>query len=137
MTTLLINGKVSELPEGAPAQDGPWAPLAELEQLSGWSLKPEGACLGDLCVPLSETLRAGLVRDSWFNIGALAEHLGQPIAHDDASDTWVIAESASDRSAELESLQAPNFTLPDHHGKEHQLTDYRGKNIFLVSWASW
>jgi len=77
------------------------------------------------------------VRTALFNIGALAGHLGQPMAHDDASDTWVIAESASDRSAELESLQAPNFTLPDHHGKEHQLTDHRGKKIFLVSWASW
>lgn len=137
MTTLLINGKVSELPAGAPADGGPWAPIAELEQLSGWALKPEGACLGDLCVPLSDSLRTGLVRDSWFNLGALATHLGQPIAQDDATDTWVIAEAASDRTAELDSLQAPDFALPDHHGKEHQLADYRGKKVFLVSWASW
>jgi hypothetical protein len=137
MTTLLVNGKVSELPAGAPIDGGPWAPLAELEQLSGWSLKPEGACLGDLCVPLSEPLRAGLVCDSWFNLGALAGHLGQPIVRDEASDTWVIAEAAVDRSAELASLEAPNFTLPDHRGQQHQLTDYRGKKVFLVSWASW
>ena len=137
MTTLLIYGRVSELPAGGPDGGGPWAPLAELEQLSGWALKPEGACLGDLCVPLSDGLRAELVRDSYFNLGRLAEHLGQPIGHDAASDTWSIAEAAVDRASELDSLQAPNFSLPDYQGKQHQLTDYRGKKVFLVSWASW
>jgi peroxiredoxin len=32
---------------------------------------------------------------------------------------------------------APNFTLTDLDGKEHKLTDYRGKDVMLVFWATW
>ncbi|MFH1719928.1 MAG: DUF4432 family protein [Planctomycetota bacterium] len=32
---------------------------------------------------------------------------------------------------------APDFTLTDIAGKEHKLSDYRGKNVLLVFWATW
>ncbi|MHC4621190.1 MAG: peroxiredoxin family protein [Planctomycetota bacterium] len=32
---------------------------------------------------------------------------------------------------------APDFTLTDTSGKEHKLSDYRGKNVMLVFWATW
>ena len=32
---------------------------------------------------------------------------------------------------------APDFTLADLAGKEHKLSDYRGKNVLLVFWATW
>ncbi len=32
---------------------------------------------------------------------------------------------------------APDFTLTDINGKEHKLSDYRGKNVVLVFWATW
>jgi peroxiredoxin len=37
----------------------------------------------------------------------------------------------------MQSLEAPDFTLPDLEGRPHALRDYRGKKVFLVSWASW
>jgi peroxiredoxin len=37
----------------------------------------------------------------------------------------------------LTSLEAPDFALPDLDGKMHSLSDYRGKKVFVVSWASW
>lgn len=136
MPTLLINNRVSELPDGGPAA-GPWAPVSGLHELTGWELKPEGACLGELCVPLPRGREGEFTRDGWFNIGALAEYLSQPIAHDGETGTWAIGEAAQDRANSLDSLAAPNFTLPDFRGVDHQLLDYRGKKIFLVSWASW
>lgn len=136
MPTLLINGRASELPPGGPGE-GPWAPVNRLSELTGWELKTEGACLGDLCVPLPRGREGEFVRDGWFNIGALAGYLSQPIALDSEAQAWCVGEAAQDRSAELESLEAPEFTLPDYLGKDHQLHDYRGKKIFLVSWASW
>ena len=72
-----------------------------------------------------------------FNLGGLAGYLGQPVVHDDESGTWVFGESAGDRTAALRSLQAPDFTLPDLDGRMHSLSDYRGRKVFLVSWASW
>jgi len=33
--------------------------------------------------------------------------------------------------------QAPDFTLSDITGKQHKLSDYRGKNVVIVFWATW
>jgi len=33
--------------------------------------------------------------------------------------------------------QAPDFTLTDLEGKQHKLSDYRGKDVMLVFWATW
>jgi peroxiredoxin len=32
---------------------------------------------------------------------------------------------------------APDFTLSDITGKEHKLSDYRGKNVMITFWATW
>ncbi|MBI3016274.1 MAG: redoxin domain-containing protein [Candidatus Tectomicrobia bacterium] len=32
---------------------------------------------------------------------------------------------------------APNFTLPDLNGGKKKLSDWRGKPILLVFWATW
>lgn len=33
--------------------------------------------------------------------------------------------------------QAPDFALTDLNGKAHKLSDYRGKDVILVFWATW
>lgn len=48
--------------------------------------------------------------------------------------------TASQASGEEESRNnppAPDFTLTDQFGKEHSLSDYRGKVVFLNFWATW
>ena len=32
---------------------------------------------------------------------------------------------------------APDFTLTDIAGKEHKLSDYRGKDVMIIFWATW
>ena len=33
--------------------------------------------------------------------------------------------------------RAPDFTLPDLDGSPHSLSSYRGRKVFLATWASW
>jgi len=116
-----------------------WLSLAELRSATGWELKPQGACLGEVCVPIPVGREAEFVRAGGkeLNLAALARYQGQPVVHDDTHQVWFFGEAAGTRSNALASLQAPDFTLPDLDGKLHSLSQYRGKKILLVSWASW
>jgi peroxiredoxin Q/BCP len=33
-------------------------------------------------------------------------------------------------------VEAPDFTLPDLDGNLHSLSDYRGRKVVLLTWAS-
>lgn len=34
-------------------------------------------------------------------------------------------------------VMAPDFALPDSHGKLHRLSDYRGRTVIVNFWATW
>jgi len=101
----------------------------------GWELKPQGLCKDERCVPLSG--RKDLVTDGGVDLVGVAELLSRPLALDLAERVACIGASAAERSAQLASLQAPEFTLPDLNGTRHSLSDYRGKKVLLVAYASW
>ena len=48
-----------------------------------------------------------------------------------------IGVASADRGAALQTLDAPDFTLPDLTGTLHSLSQYRGKKVLLTSYASW
>lgn len=54
---------------------------------TGWSVKPEGACLGDICVPLPGSVRRD---DGNLDAAGLAERLGASLLHDDANGLWAL-----------------------------------------------
>ena len=41
------------------------------------------------------------------------------------------------RGAFLESRVAPDFSVPDRQGRNVRLSDFRGKKVLVVTWASW
>jgi hypothetical protein len=120
-------------------RDNLWLSAAELAKVSGWQLKPEGACKGNFCVPIPVGREGEFVRDNRqsFNLASFARLLGQPVVHDDKSGVWYFGEDAGTRRTALKSLEAPDFELPDLDGRMHQLADYRGKKVLLAAWASW
>lgn len=105
----------------------------QLFDISGWELKPVGLCKGGQCVPL------GPYKERWgkdyLSLQAFAELQQMPLAID--NNCAALGEAASQRSMAMQSLQAADFELPDLDGKPHRLSDYRGKKILLVAWASW
>ena len=136
---IIYKGRVSEIAGAKAEGDNLWLTDADLTRASGWELKPEGACIGDVCVPIPPARASEFVRDGGraFNLAALAGHLGQPVVHDDTNGAWYFGEAAAKRRATLASLEAPDFALPDLDGKIHRLSDYRGKKVLLAAWASW
>jgi len=116
---------------------GLWLSAADLERVSGWTFKPEGFCKGDVCVPVPQSRAAEFVSGQSYNLAALARLLGQPVVSDTANHAWWSGAASGERGRVVRSLDAPGFTLPDLAGKMHSLSDYRGKRVFLVSWASW
>ena len=121
---IIYKGRVSEVGSVKADGDNLWLSKADLTRASGWELKPEGACIGDVCVPIPPAREAEFVRDNGgaFNLAALARHLGQPVVHDDNNGVWYFGEAAAARRATLASLEAPDFELPDLDGKMHQLS---------------
>ena len=118
------------------SDDELWLTTAELHEVSGWALKPEGLCKAGTCVPLEAAARAHVEGDLIRASGLWAQ-LGRPMLHDAAKSTWWLGEAAEDRARPLTSLEAPDFTLPDIEGKLHSLSDFRGKKVLLATWASW
>lgn len=47
------------------------------------------------------------------------------------------SDKADSKSSENDKQKAPDFTLTDQFGKQHKLSDYRGKVVFLNFWATW
>ncbi len=49
----------------------------------------------------------------------------------DSAKTWDVAFTS------WFGKSAPDFTVKDINGKSHKLSDYRGKNVLVVFWATW
>jgi hypothetical protein len=101
----------------------------------GFEVKPEGLCRGALCYPIADGSR--LMADGALDLSVFAELSQRPIAFDLDHDVVFLGASAGDRGTALASLAAPDFTLPDLNGTPHSLSDYRGKKVLLVAYASW
>ena len=107
-------------------------PAAELASGTGWEVKPEGACRGEVCVPLPPEARV----DGQVSIKVLAERLAMPLVREDSHGLWVLGPAGLAGRA-LQTAQAPELRLPDWKGGEFSLRSLRGQKIFLLAWASW
>jgi len=106
----------------------PVVPVAEFESGTGWQLKPEGACRGSVCVPLSPQ------GDGEIDLRGVAERLGMPLVHDEKAGLWALGPAAG---PVLEDAEAPDFTLPDWRGGEFTLSALRGRKVLVLAWAPW
>ena len=104
---------------------------AELEQRTGWAIKPEGACKGDVCVPLP-AVRAG----DPLTAQLLSERLGMPLVGDERRNVWALGPSTATGRA-LQTAQAPDVELPDVDGNPFKLSSLHGRKAIVVAWASW
>ncbi len=91
---------------------------------TGWEIKPEGACKGDVCVPLPDG----------FSLAHAADRLGMAVVEQQGGGRWAVGpESLNGRA--LVTAEAPELVLDDIDGAEFRLSSFEGKKVVLVAWA--
>ena len=80
--TVLFNDRTVELEQRLADPNDLWVTPSDLTRINNFVLKPEGACLDDLCIPVLQDEDSALLvtRQSrkWFNVSELARVLRQP-----------------------------------------------------------
>ena len=132
--TLLDETRPVSIPRAASDAPGVWLDADALQQALGWQLKPEGLCQGDVCIPVRDR---SFVADGALELGGLAAALGRPLATDADAGVAALGTAAASRASSLASLEAPDFSLPDLTGKQHSLSEFRGKKVLLIAYSSW
>ena len=135
MVTVLIEQQEVVVTPAAPSP-GLWLSAADCEHTTGFTPKPEGLCREAICVPVPRGEKS-FVNNGMIDVAAFWRHIGNPVVHDEASNVWVLGLGAGARTQALETLEAPDFSLPDLNGLIHSLSEHRGKKVFLATWASW
>ena len=136
---ILANGKTAEVAQRTDADGTLWIRLHELPEATGWQMKPQGACLGELCVPLPPDKRDEWIADAddwvWFCYSDFADMIGQRYVRD--GDVWSLGSVPQARQTGLESANAPDFEMTQRDGETLRLSDLRGNKVVLFTWSSW
>jgi len=105
----------------------------EFEQITGWAIKPEGACREEVCVPLPALEPDA---DGRIDVTVVADRLGMPVAHDETHGLWALGPRSGDRRV-LDRARMPDLVLRDFDGNTFDLASLRGRKVVLIAWASW
>src|SRR5689334_4615817 len=106
--TLIHEEQPIEFARAAEINGALWIEASDLAQRTGWELKPQGVCRGELCYPVAADVRATLQRESdglkWVNLSAIAEVAGLPYASDGKHRVCYVGTEAAARASQLRSL---------------------------------
>ena len=106
----------------------PRVATSTFEAATGWEIQPQGACKGDVCIPLEEQPGATV------DVVALAGQMGLPIARDEEHGFIAIGpESIGNRA--LTTAKAPEIELPDLDGNLFRLSSLIGQKVIVYAWA--
>ena len=139
--TILTVDRATKIVNPLIVGDELYIPQDEVAAAIGFDIKPEGACRGGLCIPLDNSPEAGFFRKvddrDYFNVSKLGARLKQPVVVDGEHKVWSFGPVPTAPSGGTDSVLAPDFALADKDGKLVKLSDFRGKKVLLLTWASW
>lgn len=102
---------------------------------TGWELKPEGLCRGDVCIPVRD--RDELVVAGRIDVRAFASITRRPLALDEETGVAVLGVAAEDRAAERAAMHVDDFELSTIDGQPFRWSSIGRKKKLLFAWASW
>jgi hypothetical protein len=109
--------------------------VSDLECATGWVLKPEGLCRGDACFPVRNV--SELSDGVNIDLAMFAKLTNQSLVFDSEYGVAALGELASTRAESMSTLDAPDFKLPDIHGKQVSFSDFNRRKRLLLAWSSW
>ncbi len=107
----------------------------DFARATGWTLKAEGLCKGEVCVPLRDA--SAMSDGAAIDVVEFARATGRNIVIDASRNMVAMGEQASSRAASMATLDAPNFTLPDINGNLISLSDFADRKKLILAWSSW
>ena len=129
--TVLYGDRSTRLDHSRMAGTDLWVRAADLPRINEFEVKPQGACRADMCIPVPKELKNG----EWFNLTGFARRLRQSFLYE--SEVWSFGEIPVIRGDFYRTRIAPDFAVPDRRGKVVHLSDFRGKKVLVITWASW
>jgi hypothetical protein len=129
--TVLYGDKSTALDKVRADAKDLWVRSTDLPRINEFELKPQGACRADLCIPIAKNLKQG----EWFNLTGFARNIKEAVVAD--SGVWSFGEVPVLRGSFVNSRVAPDFGVPDRKGRMVHLSDFHGKKVLVVTWASW
>ena len=135
MTTITILGDEVATASGEWVDGRPLVEPGALSAAIGWTLKPEGLCRDDMCVPVRD--RSAIEVGNKVDLAVAATALDRPTLVDPDAGIVVLGQPNATRRAALRDRQAPDFTFADLDGVDRSLSDYAGKRRLLVAFSSW
>ncbi len=139
--TILVENRVIEIDQTLSDPTDLWITPVDLTKLNGFVLKPEGACVDDICIPIKQSQDSSIFvtrrEQGWINVTELANRLQQAYVADHDSEVWSLGAIPVQRQGFVRDGMAPDFSLPDWQGNQVSLSDFKGKKIMLLTWASW
>ena len=102
---------------------------------TGWQLKPEGLCHGEVCVPTRA--HPDVVVDGRIDAAKVADLIGRSVVVDATAGVVAYGPSAGAVAEQLAQCRAPDFSLPLLDGTPFSLSAVGRKKKVLVTWASW
>jgi hypothetical protein len=138
---ILYNERVTEVDQTLPDATELWVKPEDLTRINDFVLKPQGACLDELCIPVLQDRDSDMFvtrsNQGWFNVTGLADKLQQAYMTDYGDGVWSFGTMPLERQSFFNAGEAPDFELPDRDGNIVRLSDFRGKKVLLLTWASW
>ncbi len=137
--TVVVNDGAIEI-EGALV-DGQhlWVTAKDVTRINGFEPKPEGFCSADICIPIpkSEDWVRTENDERYFSVTRFAEKIDQAVVVDAERHVWGFGSVPLLQRTLFTEAMAPDFALEDRQGNVVRLSDFRGKKVLVLTWASW